>query len=128
MGSGPRQGGAVRERGVAVTRGPTRRLRQLMRAGQVSDELLRAAEHEADALEHPYVGIEHLELARLRLAGRITERNRLRAQQPIGIGGTGRWWRPRGPRSARRHHGRAEAAAAREAALGAENDVTEQPG
>ncbi len=60
------------------SRGPTRRVRQLIDAGLVPNELLAAASHEADLLAHPYVGLEHLELARLRLAGKPEERESLR--------------------------------------------------
>ncbi|MDT4970443.1 MAG: hypothetical protein QOG22_586, partial [Pseudonocardiales bacterium] len=35
-------------------------------AGLIPPGLLAAASHEADLLEHPYIGYEHLELARLR--------------------------------------------------------------
>ncbi len=38
-----------------------------MASGAVPNALLRAADHEADLLAHPYTGVEHLELARLRL-------------------------------------------------------------
>ncbi len=35
------------------------------------------ADREADLLEHPYIGVEHVELVRLRLAGKVTERQAL---------------------------------------------------
>ena len=47
-----------------MTHGPTRRVRQLISAGSVSLDELAAAEHEADLLAHPYIGVEHVELAR----------------------------------------------------------------
>lgn len=58
---------------LIVSRGPTRRVQELIASGAVSNELLRAADHEADLLAHPYTGVEHLELARLRLTGRDAE-------------------------------------------------------
>lgn len=64
----------------------------------MSDELLRAADHEADLLAHPFIGVEHVELARLRLAGLESERDALRQSIPGGV--RRRWWRPRGPHSA----------------------------
>ena len=48
----------------AMSRGPTRRVRRMLASGAVSDQLLQAADHEADLLGHPYIG-EHLELGRL---------------------------------------------------------------
>jgi hypothetical protein len=42
-----------------------------MAVGEVADQLRNAADHEADVLAHPYIGGEHLELARLRLAGQL---------------------------------------------------------
>lgn len=98
----------------AVSRGPTRRVRQLLASGVVSDQLLAAAEHEADLLAHPYIGIEHMELARLRLAGRTAEREALRER--LGIGIRRRWWRPRGRDSALRRRGLEQTEAARLAA------------
>ena len=49
----------------AMSRGPTRRVRRMLASGAVSDQLLQAADHEADLLGHPYIGVEHLELGRL---------------------------------------------------------------
>lgn len=77
-----------------VSRGPTRRVHRMMVDGEVPPALLRAAEHEADLLAHPYIGVEHVELARLRLAGRDTELGELRQRIPAGV--RRRWWRPRG--------------------------------
>jgi hypothetical protein len=37
----------------------------MLASGAVSDQLLQAADHEADLLGHPYIGVEHLELGRL---------------------------------------------------------------
>ena len=101
-----------------VSRGPTRRVRRLIDAGVVPPELLAAADHEADLLAHPYIGVEHLELAGLRLAGRWAERDTLRLQVSAGV--PRRWWRPRGPRSALRRAGLAATEAARQRA--AEDD------
>jgi hypothetical protein len=98
-----------------MSRGPTRRVQRLLDVGEVSEQLLIAAEHDADLLAHPYIGLEHVALARLRLAGRLTEHADLQAQlrqRPIGPRG----WRPRGRHSALRRRGRAEALAARDAA------------
>ena len=36
--------------------------------GEVTDDELPAADVEADLLEHPCLGVEHVELARLRIA------------------------------------------------------------
>jgi len=48
---------------------PSRRVRRLLDAGHLSDELLAMADREADLLEDPYIGVVHVELARMRLAG-----------------------------------------------------------
>lgn len=44
-----------------MSRGPTRRVQALIESDAVSPELLAAADHEADLLAHPYIGLEHLE-------------------------------------------------------------------
>ena len=103
---------------LIMSRGPTRRVRELIASGAVSNELLRAADQEADLLAHPYTGVEHLELARLRLAGRDAERDALRRE--LGVGVPTRWWRPRGRRSALRTRGLEQTEAARLAAERAE--------
>lgn len=99
---------------LIVSRGPTRRVQELIASGAVSNELLRAADHEADLLAHPYTGVEHLELARLRLTGRPAERDALGRE--LGVGMPTRWWRPRGRRSALRRTGREQTETARLAA------------
>jgi hypothetical protein len=83
----------------------------------VSGQLLQAADHEADLLGHPYIGLEHLDLGRLHLAGRTTERDALRQRMRVGV--PRRWWRPRGPNSALGRRGRDQTKAAR---LSAERD------
>jgi hypothetical protein len=98
----------------AVSRGPSRRVRRLFEAGQLSNELLAKADREADLLEHPYLGVEHVELARLQLAGKVTERQALLSQLTTGV--RRRWWRPRGPHSAFRRSGLKQTRAARRAA------------
>lgn len=85
---------------LPMSRGPTRRVGRMAAAGEVSAEVLKAADHEADLMAHPYIGIEHLELARLSLAGRTVARDALR--QEITVGVPSRWWRPRGRNSALR--------------------------
>ena len=114
--SGGVAGPARRREGMldVVSRGPTRRVRRLLAAGEVPRELLRAADHEADLLAHPYVGVVHLELARLRLAGRAAARDELLGRLSSGV--PRRWWRPRGPSSALRRRGLAQTLAARDAA------------
>lgn len=99
---------------VAVSRGPTRRVRKLVETGAVADELLAAANHEADLLGHPYLGVEHLELGQLSVDGRIEERLALREALAQGV--PRRWWRPRGRRSALRRRGLRETEARRLAA------------
>ncbi len=94
-----------------MSRRPTRRVQRLLAAGNVSEELLQAAAHEADLLAHPYVGLEHLELGRLTLAGRTVERDALRGRIPAGV--RRRWWRPRGRQSALRTAGLARTEQAR---------------
>jgi len=86
-------------------------------SGAVSDQLLQAADHEADLLGHPYIGLEHLELGRLHLQGLTTEHDALRQQMRVDV--PRRWWRPRGPRSALRRRGLEQTQAAR---LSAERD------
>ncbi len=107
---------------VRVSRGPTRRVQQMIAAGLVAPDELSAANHEADLLAHPYVGVEHLELTRLRLAGKHQEREELRQQLSQGV--RPRWWRPRGPRSALRKAGLTATEAARQRA---EQDETQAP-
>jgi hypothetical protein len=89
----------------------------------VTADVLRAADHEADLLGHPYIGLEHLELARLRLAGLDHERQGM--LQHIRAGTTRKWWRPRGPRSALRRRGRAQTAQAQREAM--ERDQLDAP-
>jgi hypothetical protein len=90
----------------------------LIDAGVVAPEWLAAANHEADALAHPYVGVEHLELARLAMQDRYDERDAYRRALRVGV--RRRWWRPLGPRSALRRRGLRETAEQRLAALEAE--------
>ena len=97
-----------------MSRGPTLRVQRLLAAGNVSEKLLQAATHEADLLTYPYVGLEHLELGRLTLAGRFVERDALRRRTPAGV--RRRWWRPRGRHSALRTAGLARTKQARLAA------------
>jgi len=97
-----------------VSRGPSRRVRRLLDAGHLCNELLAMADREADLLEHPYIGVEHVELARLRLAGKVTERQALLNQLTTGV--RRRWWRPLGPHSAFRRNGLAQTRAAHRAA------------
>jgi len=68
-----------------VSRGPSRRVRRLRDAGHLSDELLARADREADLLEHPYIGVVHVELPRMRLAGKVTERQALLNQLTRGV-------------------------------------------
>jgi hypothetical protein len=103
-----------------VSRGPTRRVRRLIESGAVADELLHAAAHEADLLGHPYIGVEHLKVGRLRMEGRTAEYETLRQQMHVGL--PRRWWRPRGPRSALRRRGQRQTEHARLAADGRETD------
>ncbi len=93
-----------------MSRGPTRRVRQLIADGLVSPELLVAADREADLLAHPYIGLEHLQLARLGLLGRYEQAQALRRWLTRGV--PRRRWRPRGRRSALRERGLAETQAA----------------
>jgi hypothetical protein len=53
--------------------------------GLASPELLAAAGREADLLEHPYVGREHIELATFRANGQMDEYNALRSTLSVGI-------------------------------------------
>jgi hypothetical protein len=96
---------------VVMSRGPTRRVHRLLGSGAVSGQLLQAADHEADLLGHPYIGLEHLDLGRLDLAGLTTERDALRQRMRGGV--RRRWWRPRGPNSALRRRGRKQTEGAR---------------
>jgi hypothetical protein len=83
-------------------------VKKLIHTGAVSQELLAAADLEADLLAHPYVGLERLELARLSLEGRHAGRDALRHRLTGGV--RRRWWRPRGRRSALRTDGLCETA------------------
>ena len=83
----------------------------LIARGDVRADELSAASVEADLLEHPYVGVEHVELARLKAAGRFAEREQLLHTLTPGVP---RWrWRPLGRNSALRRRGLAETRAAR---------------
>jgi hypothetical protein len=84
--------------------------------GQVATGELPAAAREADLLAHPYTGVEHVQLARLRAANNEDEYAKLRGQLRPGV--PRRWWRPRGPRSALRRSGLAAREAARRRAEG----------
>jgi hypothetical protein len=84
-------------------------------SGTLAPDLLSAAELEADLLAHPYVGVEHVALAALWLAGDTARYQALHAQVNGRL--PQRPWRPRGPRSALRRAGRAATLAAQEAAL-----------
>jgi len=97
-----------------MSRSPSRRVRRLLDAGHLSNELLTTADREADLLEHPYIGVEHVELARMRLAGKATERQALLNQLTRGV--RRRWWRPLGPHSVFRRNGLDQTRAARRAA------------
>lgn len=79
--------------------------------GVVTAALLSAAEREADLLAHPYIGVEHVELARLRLAGEDEQYETYRRRCRPGV--RRRWWRPLGARSSLRRAGLAETEAAR---------------
>jgi hypothetical protein len=103
---------------LVMSRGPTRRVRRLLTSGAISDQLLHAADHEADLLGHPYIGLEHLHLGRLHLAGDTREHDALRQQMQADV--PRRWWRPRGPSSALRRRGLEQTRAARRAAEGHE--------
>lgn len=80
---------------LPLSRGLTRRIQRLLDAGAVDPGLLAAAGREADLLEHPYVGIEHIELAGLGAEGRGDAYAALKASLPVR-GMRRRWWRPRG--------------------------------
>lgn len=97
-----------------VSRGPSRRVQRLKATGEISERLLAAADHEADLLAHPYIGVEHVELARLRLAGRVRGLEEIRRRIPVGVRRW--WWRPRGRRSALRRRGLEQTQAASRAA------------
>jgi hypothetical protein len=94
-----------------MSRGPTWRVRHMIDKGEISSDLIRAADHEADLLGHPYIGLEHLELARFGLAGDVCRRDRLRAMVAGEV--RHRWWQIRGGRSALRRAGRAQTDATR---------------
>jgi hypothetical protein len=83
----------------------------MLASGAVSGQLLQAADHEADLMGHPYIGLEHLDLGRLYLAGLTTERDALRQRTREGV--TRLWWRPRGRNSALRRRGREQTEVAR---------------
>jgi hypothetical protein len=75
----------------------------LIERGAVSPQLLAEADREADLLAHPYIGLDHLELAQLRLAGREEERTAMLRGLTAGVRVPR--WRPRGPGSALRRRG-----------------------
>lgn len=110
-----------------MSHGLTRRACALVESGAVGVEELQAAEHEADFLAHPYIGVEHIELARLRLAGRMGDHAASRRELRPGI--QRRIWRPLGRASALRRAGRMRTRAAQEAAVVREdNDAADRDG
>jgi hypothetical protein len=98
-----------------MSRGPTRRARRLLKQGALDRSEMNDASHEADLLGHPYVAPEHFQLAKLRREGRPAEYQALRASiRPVSAT---RWWKPLGPKSARRPPlGRSQTQATQEAA------------
>jgi hypothetical protein len=96
-------------------------VRSLLDSGALTPEILQAADHEADLLAHPYVGVEHVQLARLRLAGRADERDALLRQLQAGVRRRNR--RPRGRNSALRRAGRQTTKTASEAARRREDET-----
>jgi hypothetical protein len=106
-----------------MSRGQTLRVRRLIDHGSVTPQLLAAADHEADLLAQPYIGIEHVELAHLRLAGREQERVTLRAGLAPGV--PHRPWRPRGRCSALSRQGLAETRGAQRRAEAVEQRRTD---
>ena len=142
---------AVRRR----RRGPTRRLKRVLRAapaphdllahfgqgalagllpkGTSTATLLEEARHQADLLRDPYVDERHLCLAAARHAGSVERYEALRWQLVWPAPSTsGRWrrWRPRGLRSAARPAGQRELDRAQREALDceAERNVGGSPG
>ena len=109
-----------------MSRGPTRRVQRLITSGAISDELLRASDHEADLAGHPYIDIEHVELGRLHLAGRLSELAQLRALVNVPV--SHHWWKPLGPHSAFRPRGLAETRARCTVAEGKEHGTNDSPG
>ena len=97
-----------------VSRGPTRRVRRILDRGEATAAEVARADVEADLLEHPYIGVEHVLLARLWIAARVAEREALLAILSPGV--PRRWWRPRGSNSALRRRGVEEAREARRTA------------
>lgn len=142
---------AVRRR----RRGPTRRLKRVLRAapaphdllahfgqgalagllpkGTPTATLLEEARHQADLLRDPYVDERHLCLAAARHAGSVERYEALRWQLVRPAPSTsGRWrrWRPRGLRSAARPAGQRELDRAQREALDreAERNAGGSPG
>ena len=96
---------------VGMSRGPTRRVCKLVALGTIMPHELSLADHQADLLAHPYIGVEHVALARLVRAGMLDQYDTL--LQSLKPGVRRRWWRPRGPRSALRRTGIGETMTAR---------------
>jgi alkanesulfonate monooxygenase SsuD/methylene tetrahydromethanopterin reductase-like flavin-dependent oxidoreductase (luciferase family) len=109
-----------------VARGLTRRVQRQRDEGLVAVEILDAAEREADLLEHPYIGLEHLELARLRIAGRRTEYDALKSTLTAGVRRP--WWHVRGRHSALRRAGLRATQLARQRAQADEQEPRSRPG
>jgi hypothetical protein len=97
-----------------MSRGITRRTRQLLKRGTLARSELTEATHEAELLGHPYVGPEHFRLAELRRDRRDEEYKQLRASIPMAA--RPRWWKPLGRRSALRQAGLAQTRSAQQAA------------
>lgn len=103
-----------------VAHGLTRRVQRLSDDGLIANELLDAAEHEADLLEHPYIGIEHVELARLHADGHQSGYDALRSTLTPGVRRP--WWHVRGRRSALRDAGARATRLARQRAEASEQE------
>jgi hypothetical protein len=104
-----------------MSRGQTRRLQQQIESGVLGPERAEPARHEADLLGHPYVGLEHVELAQLRSQHDWARYREVQQELADRVIGPRRWWRPRGRHSALRTAGLRETEAAQRQATVTDN-------